>query len=180
MPQFIRSPLGNLESTMAKSIEELIKSEKWKAARKLIQSELKEDPKNHWLLSRLSLTHYEEFNYKQALTISKKAYAIDPKCPLVLWDLAGSLDMLGREKDAIKIYRSLVNRGVESLAYGTCGEGLVKARMLIADCMYRLFLCYRNIGEKKMSQTYLRKHLSLRARGWRSIYSLREVKRKVA
>ena len=112
--------------------------------------------------------------------MSRKAYAIDPKCPLVLWDLAGTLDMLGREKEAIKIYRNLIRRGVDSIAFGECGEGLARAKGLIADCYYRLFSCYQSLGLKKMAQSFLQKHLSLRGRGCQSIYSLQEVKRKVA
>ena len=165
---------------MSKNIEILIESEKWASARKLILSELKKDPKNHWLLTRLSTTYYEERNYKKALQISRKASAIDPKCPLVLWDLAGTLDMLGREKEAIKIYRNLIRRGVDSIAFGECGEGLARARGLIADCYYRLFSCYQSLGAKKTAQSFLHKHLSLRGRGCHSIYLLKEVKRKVA
>jgi tetratricopeptide (TPR) repeat protein len=165
---------------MSKKLDKLIESEKWAAARKLILSELRNEPKNHWLLTRLALTYYEERNYKRALQISRKAYAIGPKCPLVLWDLAGTLDMLGREKEAIKIYQNLVRRGVDSIAYGECGEGLARARGLIADCYYRLFSCYQSLGLRKKAQSFLHKHLCLRGRGCHSIYSLQEVKRKVA
>jgi tetratricopeptide (TPR) repeat protein len=165
---------------MSKELNKLIDSRNWRAARKLIRSELKNDPKNHWLLTRLSLTYYEEHDYKKSLQISQKAYAINPKCPLVLWDLAGALDMLGREKDAIKIYRNLIRRGVESIALDECGEGLSRARGLVADCYYRLFLCYQTLGAKKKASPFLQKHLSLRGRGCHSIYSLQQVKRKVA
>ena len=165
---------------MKNKLDKLMDSENWKAARKLILSELKKDPKHHWFLTRLSAMYYQERNYKKALQISRKAYSIDPKCPLVLWDLAGALDMLDREKEAIKVYRNLIKRGVDTIAFGECGEGLARARGLVADCYYALFSCYNSLGAKKKAQTFLRKHISLRGRGCHSIYSLRNVKRKVA
>jgi len=78
---------------------------------------------DHWLLTRLGLTYYEEHNYKKALFYETQALRLAPKCPLVLWDYAGTLEMLGRDKEAIAIYRKLVKRGVDKIAYGECGEG---------------------------------------------------------
>ena len=165
---------------MSKRIEKLFNSGNWRAARKLILSELKDDPKNHWLLTRLSSTYYEECNYKKALQISRKAYSVDSNCPLVLWDLAGPLDMLGRKEEAIKLYRNIIRRGVDKIAFDECGEGLARSRGLVADCHYRLFLCFHSLGLNNKAQVFLKKHLSLRGRGCQSIYPLRQIKRKVA
>ena len=41
-------------------IETLIEQEKWTDARQAIQEELKAAPDNHWLLTRLSTTYYEQ------------------------------------------------------------------------------------------------------------------------
>ena len=165
---------------MQNKINKLFESENWKAARKIIVSELKRDPRDHWLLTRLASTYYEEFDYKKALRCSLRAYNIDPKCPLVLWDLAGSYDMLGNRMKAIEIFRSIIKRGVNSIAFGHCGEGLALARGLVADSYYRMGRCYHHLGNIKKAQSCYRKHLSLRGPGCRSIYSLRYIKAKVA
>ena len=112
---------------MSREIEAAIKRDDWHGARRLIRAELRRQPDSHWLLTRLALTYYETFDYKRALAIGLQAYELAPQCPLVLWDLAGSYDMLRRHRDAIPIYRKLIRRGVESIAYDECGEGLARA-----------------------------------------------------
>jgi tetratricopeptide (TPR) repeat protein len=123
-------------------IEALIEIDDWKGARKAIVSRLRKEPQSHWLLSRLALTYYEEFEYEKALEIETQALKLAPKCPLVLWGYAGALDMLGRERKALRVYQRLVRRGVESIAYGECGEGLALARGMVADSFYRMADCY--------------------------------------
>src|SRR5262245_26979566 len=129
-----------------RQIEARIERGDWAGARTLIRSELRRRPTNHWLLTRLSLTYYEQYQYRRALGLSAQALKITPRCPLALWDHAGSLDMLGDKRRAITIYQRLVRRGAETIATGECGEGLARARGLVADCLYRLGQCYENVG----------------------------------
>lgn len=75
------------------------------------------------------MTYYEEFKYEKALEYDSQALSLAPNCPLALWGYAGSLDMLGREREALKIYQRLVKRGAESITHGECGEGLARARV---------------------------------------------------
>jgi tetratricopeptide (TPR) repeat protein len=165
---------------MSRDIEQLIRSEDWAGARAFIKRELATDPENHWLLTRLALTHYEQYDYQRALHISERALAIAPKCPLVLWDYAGALDMLERHEDAVRIYRQLIRRGVESVAYDQCGEGIGRARGLIADCYYRLSRCYRALGRQRAALQAFTNHLDMRAPGCFSIYPLKDVRREFA
>ena len=65
-----------------------------------MRAKLKSSPNDHWLLTRLGLTYYEERRYKQALKYELRALAEAPNCPLALWDYAGSLEMLGRTEAA--------------------------------------------------------------------------------
>src|SRR5262245_20839579 len=131
---------------MSEEIEKLIAAENWKAARTLIRVALRKKPDSHWLLTRLGLTYYEAYKYEKALFYTERALELTPNCPLALWDYAGDLDMLGRTREAIYIYKKLVKRGVEGIAYGDCGEGLAWARGLVADCLYRLAKCYDELG----------------------------------
>ena len=160
---------------MSDKIEKLINDEKWPEAREAIRIKLKKNPDDHWLLTRLGLTYYEERKYKKALEFSKKAFKIAPKCPLVLWDYAGSLQMLDQHEKAIIIYKNIVKQSVEEIAYGECGEGKAWARGVIADSFYRLSLSYQDLGKIKLANDAFVKHLDIRGPGCRSIYPLKVI-----
>ena len=160
-------------------IEALIEADDWKTARKAIITALRKTPDSHWLLSRLALTHYEEFDYKKALKRDEQALRLAPNCPLALWGYAGSLEMLGREREAIKIYSRLIKRGAKPIAYGECGEGLARARGLIADSFYRMATCYESLGQRKKALAAFETHLDLRGPGCQSIYPLSDLNKEV-
>lgn len=159
-------------------IEAAIKRNDWGKARLLIRKSMRREPDNHWLLTRLGLTYYEQKQYKRALHYEAKALQIEPYCPLVIWDYAGTLDMLGRKKEALSIYRWLASWGEERLAYGPCGEGIQAARSLIADCFYRIGAILEEQGQRKRAIAAYQEHLSRRTRGTRSIYALSQVRRR--
>jgi len=87
--------------------------------------------------------------------------------------------MLGQNHAALKIYRRLVRRGIEEIAFDDCGEGLARARGLVADCHYRIAGCYRRLRRPVMAIRSLIAHLSLRGPGCRSIYPLPMVKKEL-
>jgi len=86
--------------------------------------------------------------------------------------------MLGRKKEALSIYRWLISWGEERLAYGPCGEGIQRARSLIADCFYRIGGIFEEQGQRKRAVAAYREHMSRRTPGTRSIYPLSQVKRE--
>jgi tetratricopeptide (TPR) repeat protein len=157
----------------------LFEREHWNSARKLILSKLKRDKLNHWLLTRLGSTYYEERNYKKALEITKRALLLAPKCPLVLWDYAGTLQALDKDLEAIQIYRKLIRKGIKRIATEKCGEGIARARGLIADCYFGLSISLFEIGKKKAGLKAFENHLELRGPGCRSIYSIEYVKNRI-
>lgn len=163
-----------------KRINNLLERESWDPARRLIKAELRRAPNDHWLLTKLGSTFYEERSYRRALKLSKQALAIQPRCPLVLWNYACALDMLGRDKDAIKVLKKLLDRGERDIAYGECGEGIRWARSLLNDCRYRIGRLHRDMGDLKSAVHALKDHLAHRAPGTPSLYSLARVKRDLA
>ena len=160
-------------------IEDYIRQEQWKKARSLILKALKTDKNDHWLLSRLATTYYEEGKYEKAMELEEQARRLAPHCPLVLWGYANVLDMLGHEAKAIRIWKQLLAKGEEKIAYGECGEGIRWARSLLNDCIYRIALAYRDLGKFDMAIQYLKKHIKNRSPGIPSIYALSEVKKKL-
>lgn len=165
---------------MSKAINASLERSDWTAARRLTRAQLRREPTNHWLLTRLSLTYYEQHDYHRALRYSREAIKSAPRCPLVLWDYAGALDMLGRKKEALRLFRRIARRGVQSIASGLCGEGLAKARGLVADCLYREAGCYSDLGNRARATKAYRSHLRLRGPGCRSIYPIRDVRRELS
>src|ERR1700722_16479923 len=133
-------------------ISSYFEAENWTGARKVIKSQLKEAPNDHWLLTRLSTTYYEERDYKEALRWAKRAHEIVPDCPLVLWDLAGAYDMGGMPSEAIKYYERILkkgSRGIEAMAADECAEGPAWALSLVIDTIYRASLCLKKLGCKE-------------------------------
>lgn len=160
---------------MSATIESAIAAGDWPRARRLVRAALRRKPQSHWLITRLALTYYEQRRYEEALRLERRALRLAPSCPLVLWDYAGTLQMLDRDREAIRIYRKLVERGVDRLALGPCGEGRARSRGLIADSHYRIFRSYAALGKRRAAIHAARTHLSLRGPGCHSIYSKREV-----
>jgi tetratricopeptide (TPR) repeat protein len=169
-----------MNKSTSRRIEPLISKEDWPAARKLIQEELRRDPDDHWLLDRLSLTYYEERNYAKALEYIEQARQLAPDCPLVLWDYAGTLDMLGRKQEALKVYKRLMTRGLRARAVDECWEGPRWTRSLVNDCRYRIALVYRDMGKPALALRYLKAYLRERGPATPSIYRLKEVKDRLA
>jgi len=155
-----------MNSHAGKLIEEAIKVDDWIGAQRLIEAELKTSPKDHWLLSRLALTFYWD----------ARALHESPYCPMAIWGYAGALDMLGRHNYSLSLYRYLLSWGENQLAYGECGEGILKARSLLADCRYRIACIWQEKRQWKRAAAEFERHLEARKKGHGSIYPIRDVK----
>jgi hypothetical protein len=88
--------------------------------------------------------------------------------------------MLERRKEALQIYRWLISWGEDWLAYEQCGEGIQRARSLIADCFYRIARIHEETGQRKKAITAYKAHLSRRNPGTRSIYPLRDARNRLS
>ena len=155
-------------------IERAIGADDWPRARKLIRAELKRSPKDHWLLARLALTHYEQRDYATALRYALRAEEIAPYCPLVLWEVGGAMDMLD-QSSALRVYRKLTRQSLDDLADGPCGEGLAWARGLIADVYFRVGRIHERLGRRRLALRAFEQALSTRAKRASCIYPRTEL-----
>jgi len=158
-------------------INRLFKEEKWREAKVILNGWLNKEPDDHWALTRLASAFYEEENYKKSLELVKKALKLKPRCPLALWDFAGTLSSLSRHEEAILIYKKLLRRGVGDIARGECSQGIPWARGLINDCRYRLGLLYGSMDEFHLAIKYTKAYICAHNRNCPSAYDLREVKK---
>ena len=172
--------LNKREKRAATMIERAIAAEDWTGARRLIRKGLRRKRDDHWLLTRLSLTYYEQKQYQKSLQYVVEALQLAPYCPLAIWDYAGTLDMLKRKKRALQIYQWLISWGEDRIAYGECGEGIRSARSLIADCYYRIARIHEERRERQKALRAYKQHLRRRKPGVWSIYPLSQVRERYA
>jgi tetratricopeptide (TPR) repeat protein len=165
--------------SLSDRVNEVFRQEDWAGARKLLTRALKRHPKDHWLLTRLGTTYYEERDYRKALELSEEARKLAPGCPLVLWDLAGALDMLDDRRAAVKVYEDLLRKGPRAIAEDECGEGLAWAHSLLTDCLYRVGVCYQELGEDDKARHYLLKFLEVCLLGAKSMYDVEDARRRI-
>lgn len=165
---------------MPTQIERLIEQNKWSKARALIQEKLISAPTDHWLWMTLSLTYYEQKQYEKALECSKLAVQYQPDCPLALWHYAGDLYMAGHEDAALVIWTMLLEKDLDEVAYGECGEGMDWAMQLLNDVHYRMARYYEWKDKPEQARVSYEKYLHNRQHGVGSIYSMKEVEKRLA
>ena len=80
-------------------IDGLFARREWGEARRLLEKEREKSPDNHWVLTQLGVTFYEQHRYEEALAWLLASLKIVPDCPLTLWNLAGTLDAVVERVD---------------------------------------------------------------------------------
>lgn len=89
-------------------INTLFQGAQWAKARQLLEREREKAPMDHWVLTQLGVTYYEERLYKEALALFERSRELVLDCPLTLWNLAGTIDVLGLHAEALEIYSGLL------------------------------------------------------------------------
>lgn len=160
------------------TIESLIERGRWAEARKRIERELKSDPDDHWLLTQLGVTLYEEQRYREALVPLLKSLEIVPDCPLTLWNVAGTLDALGQSKEALSIYTWLLE-SKQTADADECWESKEWADALKTDCVFRIGVCLQKLGHERSAEHAFRQHISLLLIGGKSLYEIEDSARHI-
>ncbi len=161
---------------IGQQIDDLIVAEQWEQARALIEKALKKEPQSHWLLTQLGETYYEQRQYKKALELLLQSRDIVPDCPLTLWHLANTLDALGYDAGAIRLYTWLL-RSKKTAEDDPCWESEAWADALKTDCVYRLGLTFKHAGRDELAAYCLRKYLALQAVGVEGSYPAEDARR---
>jgi tetratricopeptide (TPR) repeat protein len=141
-------------------IDELIDQEEWVKARVLIEKALRAEPVNHWLLTQLAETYYEQRQYKKALEILLRSRDLVADCPLTLWHLAGTLDALGYYGGALRLYTWLLE-SQKTAADDACWESAAWTNALKTDCVFRIGLCLRHLHRKDRAASCFRRYIDL-------------------
>lgn len=164
--------------TLNDQIDDYFRREEWEKARRLLEREWEKDPDNHWLLTQLGVTYYEQQRYEEALPFFQASLRIVRDCPLTLWNLAGTLNALGKNAPAIRLYTGLLQTK-KSPEEDPCWESKDWTDALKADCVYRLGVCFQDLGKKRKAEHCYRQYLNLLSIGINGLYTLEDVQRKV-
>jgi tetratricopeptide (TPR) repeat protein len=130
------------------------------------------------VLTQLGVTFYEQKRYEEALQLFLASLEIVPDCPLTLWNLAGTLDSLGKHTHAMRIFTGILRSNI-SPDDDPCWESAEWADALKADCVYRLGVCFQHLGKKRKAELCYRQFLSLLSLGIAATYSIDDVKRQM-
>lgn len=158
--------------------EAMIEGGDWLAARRVLETALLTSPQDHWTRSRFGATYYEVGDYSRALQEFEQAKVLAPKCPIAIWDLAGTLQQLERHGPAVELYGTLVKRQVGWLSKDLCIQSRALAKGLIADCQLRLCRSLEVLGRKEEASAAFLEHLTMRGPGCYSLYSLDKFPRR--
>ncbi len=159
-------------------IDNLINAERWEEARTLIEKALKKEPENHWLWTQLGETYYEQGEYKKALETLLKSRDILPDCPLTLWHLAGTLDVLGDHPGAIRLYTWLL-RSKRTPEDDPCWESEEWTDTLKTDCIFRMGICFKHLKKNKQAAHCFRKYIDISLLGIEGSYPIEEARKHI-
>lgn len=135
-------------------------------------------PEDHETLVSAGLKLHEARRYAAALRVFEQASRLAPECPVVAFNRANPMHMLGREAEAYSILKDLIRTPPAQLKRRCSSAG---PRSLQLDAYYLLFrvvLDYRGVCAEAFK--YAAAHLRRRRRGLHSVWSVREVRAEVA
>jgi len=165
-------------ASFSDKINGLFAKEEWAKARPLLEAELLKRPDDHWVLTQLGVTFYEQRHYEESLKMFLKSKEIVPDCPLTLWNLAGAFDALGKHADAINLYTWIVEC-TKSPEGDPCWESKQWADALKTDSVYRLGVCFQNLGNSPAAEFCYRQHVDLVLAGLEGLYSIEDTRRRI-
>jgi predicted Zn-dependent protease len=173
------SPTSEEGRRLEAALAALFAREQWAEAEMLLRTARGKHPEDHWLLTQLADTVYEQRRYRTALGLYRKARALAPKCPLVRWGLAGAATARGETLEATRLYQSLARLDPEVVANQGCWEGLRWARGLIADAHFRLGQLAEEAGSRTAARRHYQAYLRALERPARSIESRKEARARL-
>ena len=159
-------------------IAALLQKSEWAQARALLERERDKEPDNHWVLTQLGVTYYEQGRYDDALELFAESLPIVPDCPLTLWNIAGTLDALGRHAEAVPVYVWLLQSN-KSPAEDPCWESKEWTETLKTDCLYRLGVCSQMLGKTQQAQQCFHQYANLLLSGIHGSYPIEDVMRQL-
>ena len=144
--------------------------------RRAIKKELKKAPRDYCLLIRLCYIYYDQARYRQSLELADEALKIKPGDIEATWCRANILEKLDQNKAAIRLYKSILLKGLDKCA---ADGGKRWARMLLNDCRCAIGMCYWVMLKDRLAVRWLKEHLKRRHHNDTSVYSQKFIRNTV-
>lgn len=140
---------------------------------------MKHSASMHEKLVKRGLRLHEGFRYGEALPFFQEAFESSPNCPATIYNLANTLHMLDRDKEAQNLLCRLIQMSNAELAVG-CTD-LRQPRSFRSDALYLMFHVMLNLTRSwSKAFPFAQKHLRNRKRGVKSAWSARFINREIA
>lgn len=162
------------ENELLERFYEYYDARDYPAAEKLIRRIIKNGDTSAWAYSKLSSTLYEQRKYGWALKYAQKAYSLDSKNTIILWDLAGALAAKQFLSEAIDIWMKIISYGPEEAGQINTQMGLSWGRLIINDSKYRISKAYYQLYQDKEAEKYLKEYLENRKYSRNSLYGRKD------
>lgn len=127
-----------------------------------------------------ALDHHEAFRYSKARTLFAKEYRNHPNCACTIYNLANTNYMLGRYERARELLEKLIALPVGALRAG-CPDSFETPKSFKADAHFLMFLVlFHDADSWDSAYLFAKRHLKLRRRGQRSIWTKRHILKEIA
>ena len=171
--------LASHRQEITRLVNQYFDKEDYPAAIDLLQKEIEQTPDEHWLYAQLAISYYELRDYKTAMQFSEKAVNLSPDCPLALDYHASILLANGKTKEALLIWSNLLDKNIDDIAHGDCGEGVRFAKSLLNDIRFSVGDAYVEMKNKEKALWYYKSHLANRQKGVFSNFKKRDVLKEI-
>jgi hypothetical protein len=129
-------------------LDRMISDDRHSRARRIIRRALKKSPDDHRLLTALARSYSDtswggDRECRVAMAWHRRALAVAPECPIVLWDYAETAG----GKESIATLRRLIARGPHSLICDGCIRSQSRARKFITRAYWLLSLWHMKYSQ---------------------------------
>ena len=140
---------------------------------------MKRETSKHENLIKRGLRLHERFRYNEALRFFEEAFRLAPSCPAAIYNLANTLHMIDKEKEAQHLLSKLIRMSDTELAAGC--PGLRQPMGFRNDALYLMFHVMLH-WKRSWLQAFLsaQEHLRNRKRGYKTVWPLQRVRYEIA
>ncbi|MDR1005546.1 MAG: hypothetical protein LBL74_01595 [Bacteroidales bacterium] len=167
--------IGDYFEKVTDEVQNFIDNDEWDKAEKLLLKNTTLFPDEWWLFAKLSQANKGKRDYEKAYEYAKKAMEINPHDHICMHEYADALLRRDETEEGIKLIKKILKKGLNELAYGKYGDGLMYAKATINDCTALLGYAYFDLKDNKKAKYYFRKHLRNRRRGIYSDFSKMQI-----
>lgn len=153
---------------------------KWLDLISFLENVSKKYPKEYFLYTELSSAYYVLENKEKCLNYSIKAFEIEPKDSLVIYNYAMALYLNNDYLKSLDYFYKIYTKSIHDLAYGLHGEGIKWAKSIKNDTCYMIGITYAELCDFKKAKYYISRHIRQRRQGQYSDFSKMQVVKKLS